>query len=250
MSFTRFWTKYILRNPKANTKEEPLSLDDKARNLVIRTSMGADVYPFIEKLKAYDTGLYVHSLNVATLSVKIALLMNMNMWTIKQIAKGGLLHDYGKMFISTDILNAPRKLTRKELKLIKMHPSYGYDFISGFGFSEIVEDIILHHHEEERGKGYPDGSTDIWLETKIVGFADKYDALVTYRPYNQTFTKEKAITELLKFKGNFTEGEYIISLIALSECPNLFEYSPKTGLKRKTASVIPKERLKRLKRAN
>ena len=42
---------------------------------------------------------------------------------------GGLLHDIGKVGIPEHILTKPGKLTDEEFKLIKAHPTIGYEMI-------------------------------------------------------------------------------------------------------------------------
>lgn len=41
----------------------------------------------------------------------------------------GLLHDFGKLLISKEILKKPARLTKDEYEIIKAHPQKGYDFL-------------------------------------------------------------------------------------------------------------------------
>lgn len=75
---------------------------------------------------------------------------------------GGLLHDIGKIKISTDIINKPEKLSDEEFNIIKAHPSYGLELLTenpcpdchGVDFS-IIKRIVHEHHENYNGTGYP-----------------------------------------------------------------------------------------------
>jgi hypothetical protein len=93
-------------------------------------------------------------------------------------------------------------LTAQEFEIIKAHPKLGarvlekavhsLEFQSYF---EIGYQIVLSHHENWDGSGYPQGLTgkDIPLSARIMSIADVYDALTTSRPYKRAFSHEKAL---------------------------------------------------------
>jgi len=200
---------------KAEQAEDIYTLEN-AKQMVLKDTKEKDILPFINKIKYYDENLYYHCFYVAIVSVKVCIVLGLNNKIIKEVSRGALIHDIGKIFLNEEVINAPRTLTKGERKVIEKHPFFGFRMIEDLDFGLIVEDIVLHHHENERGRGYPDGSTNMELETKIVSIVDKYDALVGERSYNKTFSKEEAIEELMKFKDNYTDGARIISALALA----------------------------------
>ncbi len=149
--------------------------------------------PFIKKIQNFDYNLYVHCRNVAVITEHITREMKIPDIVAKEIVLGALLHDIGKIYIPLDLLNLSRMLTGSEYALIKNHCAYGYELVKDFDISEIVLDIILHHHESEAGDGYPHRSTDMWYETKIVSLADKYEAIHSKRPYKQGYTHAETL---------------------------------------------------------
>lgn len=96
----------------------------------------------------------------------------------------GLLHDVGKTMIPEEILNAPRRLTEEEIKILQKHPVYSDQLLSG-KFSEDVRLAARHHHEKLNGQGYPDGimGDAIGLYARITAISDIYDAMVSERSY-------------------------------------------------------------------
>jgi HD-GYP domain-containing protein (c-di-GMP phosphodiesterase class II) len=115
-----------------------------------------------------------------------------------------ILHDVGKIGMSSVILNKPKKLTEEEYETVKQHPSIGYDILKDIEFLKDSIDIVLHHHERVDGKGYPDGKTgdEITLATKILAVADAYDAMTSSRPYRKDpLSMEEAISILNNNSG-------------------------------------------------
>ena len=95
-----------------------------------------------------------------------------------------LVQNPGRVFTREALLNADRSLTAEEFEIIKKHPFWGADVARKANLSDVVQNIVLYHHERYDGKGYPTGlkGNDIPLEARIVAVADVYDALLTERP--------------------------------------------------------------------
>jgi hypothetical protein len=89
-----------------------------------------------------------------------------------------LLHDIGKLEVSTEILNKPGKPTDEEWEQLKKHPLFGETLVAPLRewLGEWIE-AVGTHHERWDGKGYPDGlaTDEIPLEAAIVGLADSWD---------------------------------------------------------------------------
>ena len=109
----------------------------------------------------------------------------------------GFLHDIGKIGISAAILEKPTSLTIFERKIIELHPSIGYDFIKQVKhpYAKIAEKVILTHHENYDGTGYPNGLSgdEIPLEGAICAICDVYDALRKSRPYRGDVSHEAVL---------------------------------------------------------
>lgn len=115
---------------------------------------------------------------------------------------GAYLHDVGKIKIPLEILQKPAKLTDEEYRIIKNHPSYGYDMLANTFMKEAGR-IVEQHHERLDGSGYPFALSqeNILLEAYIVAVADTYDAMTTDRPYRKALDPQIAFDELDKYSN-------------------------------------------------
>lgn len=128
-----------------------------------------------------------HSLHVAILSGLMGRWLQWPMDRIQKLMIAGLLHDIGKLKISSDILDKPGRLTKSELDIVKRHPEYGYEMLR-YGQLAGEQEIllgVLQHHERKDGKGYPKGikNEEISSFGRILAIMDIYDAMVTNRVY-------------------------------------------------------------------
>ena len=99
-------------------------------------------------IRTYDGYTYFHSVNVAVLSGVLGAKLGLNEAELNDLITAGFLHDIGKVFISVDILNAPRKLAPDERAKMMDHPRMGYDFLKAkYNFSEDVLQGVYQHHE-------------------------------------------------------------------------------------------------------
>ena len=69
-----------------------------------------------------------------------------------------MLHDVGKLSVPDEILKKPSALTDEEFDVIRRHPEWGRDLVGELGgFSPLVSELVLDHHERLDGSGYPRG---------------------------------------------------------------------------------------------
>ncbi|MDE6845442.1 MAG: HD domain-containing protein [Lachnospiraceae bacterium] len=110
---------------------------------------------------------------------------------------GALLHDIGMLAIPREIIEAPRKLTPEETKLLRTHVEIAAKVYKGRVDDEIVR-IAVSHHERCDGSGYPKRLRDIQMNMaqRILQVADVVTALVNERSYRSLLPKEKVISIL------------------------------------------------------
>jgi len=121
---------------------------------------------------------------------------------------GAYLHDVGKVRVPHEILSKPGKLTPDEFAVLQMHPVWGIELLAAVEFPWDIKPIIRWHHERHDGSGYPDRlrGDEIPLSAQIVGIADVYDALTSTRPYRPALSRERALTEMERCRGWWSEA--------------------------------------------
>lgn len=184
--------------------EESARLNVNAAFLVPYTSS------LMRQLYREDYATWRHCCDVAFSAAQISLILEISDSDVFEITQGALLHDVGKLEVPADILNKPSALSADERFIINQHPVMGQRLVSGYGYSDIVMDIILHHHENEIGTGYPDGIKELPETTKIVAVADKFDALSEDRPYrSEKETFYAVMKEMEAVKQEFNDVDRI-----------------------------------------
>lgn len=154
-------------------------------------------------INAKDKYTYGHSERVMHYAIQIAYKMALWEWEIQELSMGALLHDIGKIELSREILNKPGKLTNQEWSLVCQHTVWGADMIRPISDMEQVLKIVLCHHENYDGSGYPHGiaGEDIPLGARILRIADSFDAMTTSRPYKKSATIEEAVEDMKKLRN-------------------------------------------------
>ncbi|MDD5249000.1 MAG: PAS domain S-box protein [Rhodocyclaceae bacterium] len=155
----------------------------------------------IEARDPYTAG---HQKRVAQLAAAIARDMGLPENRITGVLRGAEIHDIGKIYIPSEILSRPGRLSAAEFSLIKIHPQVGYDIVKEIDFPWPVAAMILQHHERLDGSGYPNGlrgGEQIILEAKILAVADVVDAMVSHRPYRAALGLDAALEEIERNRG-------------------------------------------------
>jgi putative nucleotidyltransferase with HDIG domain len=174
----------------------------------IATCMNSGSKALIEvtHLKSRDEYTFLHSIAVSALMVHLARAVDLDEETAYDVGMGGLLHDIGKMRISLKVLNKTGPLDEPEMRLIRLHPSHGYQLLSQQGdVSRVVLDICLHHHERIDGRGFPKGlsSEEISIPVRISSICDVYDALTSVRAYKKAWSPREAASFMLEQECQF-----------------------------------------------
>ncbi len=154
--------------------------------------------------------VYEHSVNVALISVMIAIELKMDQKALYNLTLGGLLHDVGKLLVPMTIIQKNTVLSEAEMNLVKKHSELGMSLVAGCGLCSDCMAVILQHHERLDGSGYPYGlkSGEIHPFAKIAMIADVLDAITSYRPYRPARSISEAIM-LIKQEGDKFSREYV-----------------------------------------
>ncbi|WP_417622048.1 HD-GYP domain-containing protein [Parasphingorhabdus sp.] len=149
----------------------------------------------IDAKSPYTAG---HSERVGLLADKIAEKLGMDDDRRRALRRAAILHDVGKLGVSSEILEKPGKLDAEEWEAMQRHAVYTTDILGRIGVMSDMAMISGSHHERLDGKGYPLGLDErsIAMETRIITVADIYDALTMDRSYRSAMPSEKAMAIL------------------------------------------------------
>jgi HD-GYP domain-containing protein (c-di-GMP phosphodiesterase class II) len=128
------------------------------------------------------------------LTLKLAKVMKIPEKEFDFLRRGVLLHDIGKMSIPDRILLKKGKLTDWEWEVMRMYPTYAYQWMSSIDYLKPALDIPHYHRERWDGTGYPEGlkGEKIPLAARIFAVVNVWTALRSERPYRPAWSDEEA----------------------------------------------------------
>jgi putative nucleotidyltransferase with HDIG domain len=154
--------------------------------------------------------MFEHSVQVASLTRKIAIELGRTKTEARLLQRRALLHDIGKLPLPKWLMKK-KGLSRFERWVIKQHPRLGAWLVEGFVDKKTAK-LILEHQEEIDGSGYPRRLTgkDLDSSTRIITIADDFSAMTQARGYNKPFSQADALKDLLKKSA---KGRYDASVV-------------------------------------
>ena len=179
----------------------------------------------IKSIEARDPYTSGHSRRVKDYAVQIARLMGYDAATVEKIGTAALLHDVGKIYDKyAPILAKEARLTPEEWAIIKEHPVDGANLIATMTRLRELVPAVMHHHENWDGSGYPKGlkGADIPLASRVIMFADTFDAMTTKRPYRGPLDEAAVRSELVKCRGKQFDPEITDRLLTSDFWRTLF----------------------------
>ncbi|HZW83350.1 MAG TPA: HD domain-containing phosphohydrolase [Candidatus Deferrimicrobium sp.] len=204
-------------------KQSEEALKQSIYDLKRTLEAGVDALVYVgEKRDPYTAG---HQSRVSMLACSIAEEMGFGQEVVENVRFAGALHDIGKLYIPTDILNKPGRLTEMELAIIKTHSDVGYEIVKKIPFKNPIAEIVLQHHERMNGTGYPKGllGKEMLVEAKILAVADVVEAMSSHRPYRPAIGFDSALKEITDNQGTLYDTEVVNALIRLSKGGRNFE---------------------------
>lgn len=130
----------------------------------------------------------------------------------EKLQQACLLCDIGYIGISDDVLHKENALlSPEEREHIRSHPRIGAEMLKHVRLFEPVMPLILHHHENFDGTGYPDGKAgaDIPYLSRMMRIVDAFDAMISDRSFRTRFAPDYALEEIRKFAGSQFDPEIV-----------------------------------------
>jgi HD-GYP domain-containing protein (c-di-GMP phosphodiesterase class II) len=157
-----------------------------------------------------------HSERVGALSYRMSNVLGMSRHRARWLRRAAVLHDVGKLAVSSAILEKPACLDEREWAEMRSHAAHTRAILGRMGALADLADVAAAHHERLDGTGYPLAlpASAISRETRIITVCDFFDALVSDRPYRSALPVEQALAIMTKASGSAIDPECLEALKA------------------------------------
>ncbi len=158
-----------------------------------------------------------HSTGVARLAVATGTRLGLGSDAVRDLYRAALLHDLGKLGVSSLILDKPGRLDDAELAVMRRHTAHTHAILSHAACFHRLADLAASHHERLDGAGYHRGAGADRLDVsaRVLCVADACDALLATRPYRAGLPPERVLAILRQGIGTALDGDCVA---ALGEC--------------------------------
>jgi putative nucleotidyltransferase with HDIG domain len=155
-------------------------------------------------LSVWDGETRQHSDTVVEVARKTGASMGLEPVELLELELAALLHDVGKLRVPREILRKAGPLSESEESLMRNHPAWGAELVSGVPGLQAIALIVRHHHERVDGTGYPSrlSGVRIPVASRIMAVCDAYGAMTEARPYRPRREARDALAELRDQAGN------------------------------------------------
>jgi HD-GYP domain-containing protein (c-di-GMP phosphodiesterase class II) len=191
----------------------------------------------LSSMKGHDGYTFYHSVNTSLLSLGIGRLLGLDRDDLIAIGSGALLHDIGKVSVSSKTLKHPGRLSEEQWLQIEIHPREGAQAILAAGGpgSDIAAMIAFEHHLRYDGGGYPRLAKQRMphVFSRLVAITDIYDSITSRRPYRRAETPNRALRILLDGAGTSYDPELVHIFIAM-----LGVYPPGSILRMQSGEIV------------
>lgn len=182
-------------------KLDMVGLEDAVVGFISTMKKELNVLSIVSPVKSHSEYTYVHATNVSVLTIFQAESLGLKGEYLHDIGLAGLLHDVGKMFVSSAVLEKKSKLDEDEWFEMRKHPVYGAVFLSKLpDVPHLTAVAAFEHHMKFDGSGYPETKRigkKQHLISQMIAIADFFDAMRTERPYRKSLNVH-AISGLMK----------------------------------------------------
>lgn len=194
---------------------EPVSqaeIDQVVEPVVRSLIRNPDAYFWLESLRSRHHYTYTHAVNCCALAAAFGRHLGFSDREVKSLATGALLLDIGMGAVPPEMINHRGPLDELGRAFVERHVAEGVDRLrqSGMDDAEVL-DMVLHHHENVDGSGYPSGKVEgsIPLPGLIAGLVDAYDAMTSERPYRAALSRADALQQLVKQRDGKRDAELV-----------------------------------------
>jgi putative nucleotidyltransferase with HDIG domain len=208
---------YVLLAELLNSQQSRDQLEQRTLELA---SLQVGVFvTMVRTLSLRDKSTARHSAAVARYAHAIAAAGGCSAEELRVVHTAGLLHDIGKFAFPDRILLSSHRLTEADYQIVREHPEQGARLVRAVQGYEGIAEVILAHHEQPDGLGYPHGlkGGEIPVLAQIISVADVYDVITGRDTYRVPVSRPEAIAELRRVAGTQLATRFVELFIEILE---------------------------------
>src|SRR5205823_13552009 len=139
-----------------------------------------------------------HSTGVAELAEAAGWRLGIGEAEVAALRQAALLHDLGRVGVSTAIWDRPGALSESEWERVRLHPYYTQRALARADGLRALVGIAAGHHERLDGSGYPSGAgaAQLPMPARVLAAADAFHAMGESRAHRPALDADAAAAEL------------------------------------------------------
>lgn len=156
----------------------------------------SNLFDELRMLKSIDPYSYQHVLTIAVVGSRLLEIWIKANPTVKRSFQALTFHRLGKNRLPEGLLQKKEPLSEAEKRVIFEQPMVGYVLNASYwgDANHLCAKVALQHQEDRAGKGYPFGVKTNSLLLDILRMLDRFDALISERPFRyKVFTVREAL---------------------------------------------------------
>ena len=144
-----------------------------------------------------------HANRVSSLCEQTGIALGLESRQVSELKAAGLMHDIGKIGINATTLYKQEPLSEADRLDSVRHPEIGYHILNALPEYGEIAKIVVAHHEQWDGSGYPKGLSgqDIPPAARIIHVVEAYDTMVNGLNSHEPWDEAEVIRELRRLAG-------------------------------------------------
>jgi HD-GYP domain-containing protein (c-di-GMP phosphodiesterase class II) len=182
----------------ATVWEAALEAEPAPRRHIALAQLDEVAHAFADFTDLKSTYTLGHSSGVAALAEAAGSATGLDDADLRSLRLAALMHDIGRVSISTGIWNKQGTLTPSEWERVRQHPYSTERILSSSPVLKPLARLAGMHHERIDGSGYYRGAPAVvqTTQTRLLAAADVYHACTEVRPHRPALSPAEAAKEL------------------------------------------------------